>query len=149
MTLLQANAEAVARHYGLQDPRPAATAITAYLTARGADTVITPGISAGQPVFAERLARLAVSVARGQREYAQHCERCHRAADAAVRVLAFPRLHEDPPAAVESFLEDHYPRTPRLRWDGHEVADLLAALMARLAGRTLGDPAMVGRKEEP
>jgi cytochrome c553 len=147
VTLLQANAEAVARHYGLEDPRRAATAITAYLTALGADTIITPGVSAGQPVFAVRMAQLAASVARGERVFARRCESCHRATDVAVRVLAFPRLRKDHPASVESFLEDHHPHAPRLRWDGQEVADLMAALMVRLAGRTLGDPAIVGRKE--
>lgn len=148
MTLLQANAEAVARHYGLEDPRPAATAITAYLTRLGADTIITPAVSAGQPVFPERMARLAASVTRGERVYARRCESCHRVPEVAVRVLAFPRLREGRPEPVESFLEDHRPLTPRLRWDGQEVADLMAALMARIAGRPLGDPAIAGRKEE-
>lgn len=148
MTLLQAVAEAVARHYGLEDSRRAATAITAYLTALGADAVVTPGVSAGEPVFPERLARLAVSVTRGERAYARRCASCHRVTDAAVGVLAFPRLRENHPESIEAFLEDHDPRRPRLRWDGQEVADLLAALMARLAGQTLGDPAVVGRKEE-
>lgn len=148
MTLLQANAEAVARHYGLDDPRPAATAITAYLTALGADTLITPGVSVGQPVFPKRMARLAVSVTRGQRVYARRCESCHRVSEVAGRVLAFPRLREGQTESVESFLEDHHPRVPRLQWDGPEVADLMAALMARIAGRPLGDPAVAGRKEE-
>src|ERR1700694_1064232 len=54
MTLLQANAEAVARHYRLPEPRPAAIAITAYLgwLARGAP--VTPGTSARQTAFAAR-----------------------------------------------------------------------------------------------
>src|SRR3989304_360824 len=55
MTLLQANAEAVARHYGLPDPLTAATAITAFLTSLGADVPISPGLSAGQPVFPTRM----------------------------------------------------------------------------------------------
>src|SRR5713101_4240083 len=42
MTLLQATAEAVARHYRLADPVPAATAITAYLTALGQDVPVSP-----------------------------------------------------------------------------------------------------------
>src|SRR3989442_4189601 len=45
MTLLQANAEAVQRHYGLPDPEErAALAITAYLTWRGAGVPVSPGI---------------------------------------------------------------------------------------------------------
>jgi cytochrome c553 len=147
MTLVQANAEAVARHYGLEDPQPAATAITAYLTTLGADTVISPGVSAGQPVFPERMARLAASVTRGEGLYTRRCENCHAAAEAAERVPAFPRLRGGRAESLESFLEDHHPRPPRLRWDSQEVADLLAALVARLAGRPLGDPAVVGREE--
>src|SRR5438445_4869096 len=54
MTLLQANAEAVQRHYGLSDPERAAFAITAYLTSRGSSMPVSPGIVAGQPVFEGR-----------------------------------------------------------------------------------------------
>src|SRR5439155_198517 len=59
MTLLQANAEAVQRHYGLSDPERAAFAITAYLTSRGSGMPVSPGIVAGQPVFEGRLRALA------------------------------------------------------------------------------------------
>ena len=62
MTLLQANAEAVRRHYRLVDPRPVATAITAYLTTHGAGVPLSPGVVAGQPVFpARKIMRLMVS----------------------------------------------------------------------------------------
>src|SRR5215469_3757750 len=44
MTLLQANTEAVQRHYRLTDPERPALAITAYLTSHGAGTPISPGI---------------------------------------------------------------------------------------------------------
>src|SRR5437870_11561026 len=59
MTLLQANAEAVQRHYGLADPEQVALAITAYLTSRGTGVPVSPGIVAGQPVFEGRLRALA------------------------------------------------------------------------------------------
>ena len=58
MTLLQANVEAVARHYRRPDALPVATAITAYLTALGADLPVSPGMSPGQPVFPERIRQL-------------------------------------------------------------------------------------------
>src|SRR5260370_6900277 len=50
MTLLQANAEAVQRHYRLRDAERPALAITAYLTSHGAGPPISPGIVAGHPV---------------------------------------------------------------------------------------------------
>src|SRR5437867_12464538 len=62
MTLLQANAEAVRRHYGLADPERAALAITAYLTARDSGVPGFPGIVAGQPVFEGRRRASARSV---------------------------------------------------------------------------------------
>lgn len=138
MTLLQATAEAVALHYRLVDPRPAATAITAYLIALGADRAVTPGVAAGQPVFPARLARLRTSVERGQRLFAWRCADCHRPADVARWLAVFPRWRDGRAESVEGFLEDHHPRGPRLRWDGQPVADLLAALTVRLGGRPLG-----------
>src|SRR3989475_6217885 len=51
MTLLQANAEAVRRHYGLIDPEQAALAITAYLTSRSVGMPVSPGVIVHQPVF--------------------------------------------------------------------------------------------------
>jgi len=139
MTLTQANAEAVARHYRLADPRPAATAITAYLTALGAGTPIAPGVSAGQPVFADRLARLRASVGRGDRLFARRCAGCHAADDVARRLDAFPRVRTGRAESVEGFLEGHDSRAPRLRWDGQPVADLVVALTARRRGRPLGE----------
>src|SRR3989442_14599604 len=62
MTLLQANAEAVQRHYGLADPERAALSITAYLTWRGAGLSVSPGIVAGRPVFDGPLQALAQNV---------------------------------------------------------------------------------------
>ena len=76
MTLLQANAEAVRRHYGLADPERAALAITAYLTSRDSGVPVFPGIVAGQPVFEGRLRALARSVRRGERLYARQCRSC-------------------------------------------------------------------------
>jgi mono/diheme cytochrome c family protein len=138
MTLLQANAEAVSLHYRLPDPRRAAMTITAYLTALGADLPVTPGLAAGQPVFPARIARLRASVKRGERLFAGRCAGCHRPAEAASRLPAFPRWRDGRAESVESYLEDHHPRDPRLRWDGQPVTDLVAALTARLGGRPLG-----------
>jgi cytochrome c553 len=137
MTLLQANAEAVARHYGLDDPGPAAIAITAYLTwlARGAP--ITPGTSAGQPVFPARLEALSASVERGRRAFQARCSTCHQVEEIAARVPAFPRVTRGRPLPFEGFLEEHVSSGPALTWDGAPVADLLAYLMSRLAGRTV------------
>src|SRR5947208_16931310 len=91
MTLLQANAEAVQRHYGLTDPEQVALAITAYLTSRGTGVPISPGIVAGQPVFEGRLRALADSVARGERLYASRCRSCHDPGDGPPAALRFPR----------------------------------------------------------
>jgi len=137
MTLLQANSAAVARHYRLADPRPAATAITAYLTWLGAGLPVSPGISAGQPVFAERLRQLALSTARGRRIYAQRCGACHELAGLAAAVGAYPRREQGRPPSIEAFLESHHPRGRPLRWDGPAMADLLAYLVSQMAGRPL------------
>jgi cytochrome c553 len=151
MTLLQANAEAVSLHYRLPDPLAAATALTAFLTNLGADRPVTPGLAAGQPVLPERLARLRASVARGEQLFARRCGGCHSAAVTARRLPAFPRLREGRAQSIESFLEDHHPpaRAPRLSWDGQPVADLVAALMARVRGRPLAAPAIAARREKP
>jgi cytochrome c553 len=138
MTLAQATAEAVARHYRLADPRPAATAITAYLTALGAGVPISPGASAGQPVFPDRIARLRTSVQRGDRLFVRRCGGCHTAHAVARRLDAFPHEREGQAESIESFLEAHDARAPRLAWDGQPVADLVAALTARRHGHRLG-----------
>jgi cytochrome c553 len=150
MTLLQANAEAVRLHYRLPDPRPAATAITAFLTELGADRPVTPGRAAGQPVFPHRITRLRMSVERGERLFARRCGRCHRPAVAAEMAPAFPRLRDGRAESLESFLEDHYPHPldARLSWGSPPVADLVAALMARLRGQPLGVPAIAAQREK-
>lgn len=105
-----ANAEAVSRHYRLADPVPAATAITAYLSALGRDTLVSPGISAGQPVLPARIRALVQSVERGARVFAQRCGHCHRAAAVAPAVRAFPRIEGGRPESLESFLSMHRSR---------------------------------------
>jgi mono/diheme cytochrome c family protein len=139
MTLLQATAEAVARHYGPADPRPAAIAISAYLTARGAGLPVTPGVTPDQPVFPARIRALAESVARGRRLYARRCDGCHEPAAIAPRAGGFL-----PPGArpAELFVENHRPAGPPIRWDGPAMADLLAYLLAHRAGEPViaGDP---------
>src|SRR5438034_4865733 len=77
MTLLQANAEAVQRHYGLTDPEQVALAITAYLTSRGTGVPISPGIVAGQPVFEARQPPPPDSAAGGRGSYASRCPTCN------------------------------------------------------------------------
>ncbi len=149
MTLMQANAEAVARHYRLADPRRAATAITAYLAALGAATPVSPGVSPGQPVFEARIAELTASVKRGDRLFLRRCAGCHRPGEAAARLRGFPRLRDGRPEPVEGFLEAHHPIGPPLRWDDQAVADVVAALVSRLAGRPLGGPEIAIRKESP
>ena len=138
MTLLQANAEAVERHYRLADPLPAATAITAFLTAQAAGVPISPGISAGQPVFPTRMQALAGSVVRGERAYARSCSQCHNPFDLAPSATAFPRAEGGRPASLELFLEGHRPLQPSLAWDGQATADIIAYLMSLAAGRPIG-----------
>lgn len=130
MTLLQANAEAVRRHYGLEDVLPASIAITAFLVAQGAGVPISPGVSAGQPVFESRLTALAASVERGRRLFAERCRACH-ASTVPPSVARFPRVVAGRAEALEGFLEGHHPRGRRLVWDGPEMADLCAYLVSR------------------
>jgi len=138
MTLLQANAEAVERHYRLHDPLPAATAITAFLTAQGAGIPISPGISAGQPVFPTRMQALAASVVRGGGLYARICGQCHKPSVFAASVRAFPHVVEGRAESLELFLEGHRPLQPPLAWDGQATADIMAYLMSQAAGRPIG-----------
>jgi mono/diheme cytochrome c family protein len=138
MTLLQANAEAVERHYRLADPLPAATAITALLTAQAAGTPISPGISAGQPVFAARMQALAGSVVRGERAYARSCSQCHNPFDLAPSATVFPRAEGGRAESLEGFIERHQPLQPPLAWDGQATADIMAYLMSQAAGRPIG-----------
>jgi cellulose synthase/poly-beta-1,6-N-acetylglucosamine synthase-like glycosyltransferase/mono/diheme cytochrome c family protein len=132
MTLLQANAEAVERHYRTPDPLLPATAITAYLTALGRNLPVTPGITPDQPVFPERLLALAESVRRGEEEFAGRCRTCHRPDELAPALRRFPRIAGGAGQSLEAYLEDHTEK-PRLRWDGERVADLMAYLASRLA----------------
>ena len=132
MTLLQATADAVTRHYGPADARPAAIAISAFLSARGARLPITPGLSPDQPRLPGRLRALAESVERGRTLYARRCAACHAVAAIAPFAGGFmPRTGE--PAEV--FLEGHRPAGgPRMPWDSPAMADLLAYLVAQRAG---------------
>ncbi len=127
MTLFQANAEAVTRHYRLCDPRRAAAAITAYLTAQGAGVPLSPGISAGQPVFPQRLRALVASVKRGRALFARRCDACHRAGEAARALTAYPRAVYGRVEPLEEFLGRHRAEEP-LAWDSQATADLIAYL---------------------
>jgi cellulose synthase/poly-beta-1,6-N-acetylglucosamine synthase-like glycosyltransferase/mono/diheme cytochrome c family protein len=148
MTLLQANAEAVERHYRTPDPLLPATAITAYLTALGRDLPVTPGITPDQPVFHERLQALAESVRRGQDGFASRCQTCHRPDDLGPALRRFPRIAGASAQSLEAYLEDHTGE-PRLRWDGEPVADLLAYLASRLATASVDEGPHYARKERP
>lgn len=135
MTLLQATAEAVRLHYRLADPRPAATAITAYLTVHGAGIPPSPGVIDGQPVFPARLRALASSVTRGGRLYASRCASCHDP-DAVSRAAAnFPRVREGRGESLEDVLERHaFPGEP-LAWDSQAMADVVAYLATERSRR--------------
>lgn len=127
MTLFQANAEAVARHYRLHEPRRAAAAITAYLATQGAGVPRSPGISAGQPVFPERLQALTASVTRGTALWARRCDACHRAGDVARSLTVYPRVVGGRVESLEEFLERHRGKPP-LAWNSQATADLIAYL---------------------
>jgi mono/diheme cytochrome c family protein len=131
MTLLQANAEAVERHYRLEDPRLVATAITAFVTARAVGLPVSPGIAPDQPVFPARLRALAASVERGRRLYGRQCRGCHDAGAVAPATGGFRTTVAEP---VEVFLEGHRPLGPRIAWNSRGMADLLAFLRAHRAG---------------
>ncbi|HSF04153.1 MAG TPA: c-type cytochrome [Methylomirabilota bacterium] len=135
MTLLQANAEAVKRHYGHTDPRSVATAITAYLAAQAAGLPPTPGRTEGQPAFEARLRALGESVARGSRLYARRCAACHASAAVAPALAAFPRARGGRSESLEGFLEEHAGRERAPAWDSPAMADVIAYLAAELARR--------------
>ena len=134
MTLLQANAEAVQRHYGLADPEQVALAITAYLTSRGTGVPVSPGIVAGQPVFEGRLRAFADSVARGERLYASRCRSCHDLGDVPPAALRFPRAVNGQVESLERFLGGHPLSLSPLGWDGQPTADLIAFLISSVGG---------------
>jgi mono/diheme cytochrome c family protein len=138
MTLLQANAEAVRRHYELRDPERAAVAITAYLTSRGADVPVAPGIVAGEPVFEPRRLALAASVARGEGLYARRCGACHAAATVAPGLTRFPRVVGGQPQSLERFVARHGSGPRRAGWDSAPIADVIAFLMSHLVGQPVG-----------
>jgi hypothetical protein len=144
MTLLQATSEAVARHYRLRDPRPVAVAISAFLTARGVGSPITPGVSPGQPVFPTRMRELARSVERGQALYARRCEACHDPMAEAPGAGGFLRT---PPLPAELFLEVHSPAGQPIRWDSPAMADLLAYLLAHRVGEPVTGAGACGAQE--
>jgi cytochrome c553 len=144
MTLLQATAQAVRRHYGLADPEPVALAIAAFLDSQGAGLPRSPGVAAGQPVFEMRLRALATSVARGRTLYATRCGGCHDAGTVASAALTFPRGGGRRAESLERFLEHHRPIGRRLRWDSPATADLIAFLVS-----TLVAPATVGEEGRP
>lgn len=138
MTLLQATAEAVRRHYGLADPEPVAVAVAAFLDRQGAGLALSPGVAAGQPVFEMRLRALAASVARGRTLYVKRCGDCHDAEAVAAAALAFPRVVGNRAESLERFLERHRPIERRLSWDSPATADLIAFLVSTLAGPRTG-----------
>jgi cytochrome c553 len=135
MTLLQANAEAVRRHYRLVDPRAAAAAITAYLAAKGAGVPLSPGVATGQPVFLARLRALGRSVARGRQIYTARCAPCHDVAAFVSTVVAIPRSGSAGAQSLEGFLEAHATNAAPLGWDSQAMADLLGYLTAARANR--------------
>ncbi|MGH2394072.1 MAG: hypothetical protein ACRDGH_11390, partial [Candidatus Limnocylindria bacterium] len=149
MTLLQANAEAVGRHYRLPNALPVATAITAYLVALGADLPISPGMSPGQPVFPERIRQLEVSVKRGAAVFGARCGSCHQAAAVASAARMFPRISRGAPQSLEAFLMGHRPSGRPLDWAGREMADVVAYLVSHLAGRPVATRVEQARKENP
>jgi hypothetical protein len=138
MTLFQANAEAVQRHYRLPDAERPALAITAYLTSRGAGMPISPGIVAGQPVFEGRLRALVESVACGKRLYARWCRSCHETGTFAPAALLFPTFRNGQVESLERFLGRHRPELSRLGFGGQHATDVIAFVMSRLAGRPVG-----------
>ncbi len=139
MTLLQANAEAVRRHYGLADPEQLAVAITAYLISRGIGVPISPGIAAGQPVFEGRLRALDESVGRGEQFFRRRCDRCHAPSAVARATFRFPRAAAGQVESLERFLGHHRSEFLPLGWDDQPTADLIAFLMSTLAGQPVGD----------
>ena len=138
MTLLQANAEAVRRHYGLADPERPALAITAYLISRGIGVPVSPGIVAGQPAFEDRLRALDESVGRGEQLFAGRCLSCHAPRAVAGATLLFLRTADGQVESLEGFLGRHRPERPPLGWDGQPTADIIAFLMSWLAGQLVG-----------
>lgn len=139
MTLLQANAEAVRRHYGLGDPEQPAVAITAYLISRGMGVPVSPGIVSGQPTFDGRIRALEKSVGRGERLFAHRCDSCHAPSAAARAAFRFPRASAGRVESLERFLGRHRSERSPLGWDDQPTADIIAFLMSTLTGQPVGD----------
>ncbi len=114
-------------NYRLSATRRVAAAITAYLAAHGAGIPLSPGISAGQPVFPERLQALATSVKRGRSLFARRCDACHRVGEAARALTAYSRVTNGRVESLEEFLERHRGEES-LAWDSQATADLIAYL---------------------
>jgi len=138
MTLLQANAEAMRRHYGLVDPARPALAITAYLTSRGVGVPVSPGIVSGQPAFEGRLRALDESVGRGERLFTRRCRSCHAPSAVARTAFLFPRVRTGQVESLETFLESHPSERSPFGWDSQPTADILAFLMSTRAGQPIG-----------
>lgn len=138
MTLGQATAEAVAKHYGPMDVEPVATAIAAYLTDHGMDQPVQPGIDPAQPVFPGRMRALARSARRGEDAFGRRCAACHAPDAVAGTAVGWWSLVERGAGSAERFLEAHAGQRRPLAPDSPEMADLLAYLAGRLAGRPLG-----------
>jgi mono/diheme cytochrome c family protein len=144
MTLLQATAEAVERHYGPRDAQRAAIAITAFLAARGVGLSITPGVTRDQPIFPARMEALAESVGRGRRLYARRCGACHVASRIAPRAGGFLRTTAEP---AEIFLEGHGSAGSPIAWTSPAMADLLAYLLAHRTGEVVTADGPTGDRE--
>jgi mono/diheme cytochrome c family protein len=139
MTLLQANADAVRRHYGLADPEPSAVAITAYLMSRGIGVPVSPGTVPGQPVFEGRVRALEESVGRGERLFARRCHSCHVPPAVARAAFRFPRAAAGRVESLERFLGRHRSDAAPVGWDDQPTADIIAFLMSTLVGQPVGN----------
>ena len=139
MTLLQATAEAVRRHYGLADPEQPAVAITAYLMSSSRGVPVSPGLVAGQPAFEGRLRALEESVGRGERLFARRCYSCHTPAAVARAAFRFPRAVAGRVESLENFLGRHRSEASSLGWDEQPTADVIAFLMSTLVGQPIDD----------
>jgi mono/diheme cytochrome c family protein len=137
MTLVQATAEAVERHYPGLAVRPAATAIGAYLTALAGGRPVTPGLAPGETAFAGRLAALREAARRGRERFGARCAGCHAAAAVAPAAVSWWRIVRATGQSVETYLEGHLPGAPPLRWDSAATAEVLAYLAGSRAGRIL------------
>src|SRR5262249_30297294 len=124
MTLLQANAEAVRRHYALGDPERPAGAVTAYLISRGRGVAVSPGGVAGQPTCESRLRALGESVGRGEQLFVRRCDSCHAPSAVARAAFRFPRALADGVESLERFLGRHRSEHSPLGWDDQPTADI-------------------------